>query len=520
MKLAVFILKSGLKQFNQFKGYDHAYLDSNQLFPRRLEKDYDEVVLVDSTSASGITLFKAKSVLEAMGFQNIKLAAHPVTKHAVPLIDIPLPRQDPVGNSVLVAGLPGAGKSAFSRGLAEALNGLYVRWGKEVSKRFSIGKYGEELAVLESGNPFLVSERLITEGVFDTEKEFVVVDGVKNIWQAVHVSYSTLRPAIPFFVEVSQEVRELIIKVREMVDDPYDEKRKALFSEHWREIRESSIVVKLDEKYMDKTLEGVFRSLGIDPRIRGYFNPFITKDVLLSSWFLSWKKANNVYTPVIDEWINEKGIRMHRGYMERLRRSGITVDEDVASIISLSATASRIIDDILDEHTTRFHSEEGITEEAWWVQRGIYLAVIDSTVLMEKARRIARKIGAETSLINTFQRMVEAVMVELELEKTRRQPTLNDWLKAVEREAAFREFLYSLVKTDPERGYVEGVIAQAKDDLYGTEKGGREDTDTLLNRPLFQRVCRNPEEVLDELKKAKTKEDVFSILLPSGGGLR
>jgi len=514
MKLAVFILKSGLKQFNQFRGFDHAYLDSERLFPR-VEKDYEEVVLVDSTSASGITLLKAKSVLEGMGFRNVKLAAHPVTKHAKSLIDIPLPRQDPVGNSVFVAGLPGAGKSAFSRGLTSALDGLYVRWGKEVSKRFVVGRYGEELAKLEAENPFLVSERLICEGVFDTEREFLVVDGVKSVWQAIHVSYSTLRPAIPFFVEVSQEVRDLIVNVRGMVDDPFDVERKALFSEHWKEIRDSSIVVKLDEKYMNRALEGVFRSLGIDPRIRGYFNPFITKDTLLWSWFLSWKKANNVYSHLIDQWINSINVRTHKGYIERLRRGGVQINEDVYSLITLSATASRMIDDILDEHVTRFYSEEGVTEQAWWVQRGIYLTVIDSTVLMEKARRIARKLGVENGLINTFERMVKAVMVELELEESRRQPTLQDWLKAVERETAFREFLYGLLGMDPEKGYVEGVVAQAKDDLYGAKKGGREDTDTRLNRPLFQRVCRNPEEVLDELKKAKTKEDVLSILLLS-----
>lgn len=512
MKLAVFILKSGLKQFNQFKeGYDHAYLDSKQLFPRNIEKNYEEVVLVDSTAASGITLLKAKSTLEGMGFHNIKLAANPITKHVKSILDIQLPKQEPLGNTIFIAGLPGQGKSAFAYGLSKALNALYVKWGKEISKRFNVGKYGEELARFEENNPFLVSERLITEGVFDTEKEFVVIDGVKSIWQAIHVSYATLRPAISLFLEVPPEVRELIINTRQMVDDPYDEERKALFLRQWKEVRDSSIIIRLDEKFMDKITERVFQSLGINPTIKGYFNPFITKENILTVWFLSWKKINNTDTPLIDKWIESINPRIHKGYIERLKKNGIMISQEASELIALSATSSRIIDDILDEHTKRFYSEEGITEEAWWVKRGIYLALIDSVVLMAKAKRIARKLGVESNLINTFDKMVKAVMVELELESTRRKPTPEDWLKAVERETSFREFIYSLVGLDPEKGYVEGVIAQAKDDLYGTTKGGREDTDTLLNRPLLQRVFPNAEEVLDDLKNVRTKEDVLSI---------
>ncbi|AFA40148.1 hypothetical protein Pogu_2121 [Pyrobaculum oguniense TE7] len=516
MKLAVFVLKSGLKQFGQFRrGYEFAYLDSQRLIPERVlqkKDEYEEVVIVDSTAASGITLLKAKARLEGMGFRNVKLAAHPATKHAKALVDIPLPRQEPVGGSVFVSGLPGAGKSAFAYGLAQALGAHYVRWGKEVSARFSVGKYGEELARLEAENPFAASERLILDGVFDTEKEFIVVDGAKSLWQVVHVSYATLRPAVPLFVEVPQEVRELIVSVRDMPDDPYDADRKALFSGQLEELREASVVVRLDAKRLDGAAERVFRSLGVDSTIRGYFNPFITKEVLLESWFRAWKKAGNVHSPLVDKWISSLGVKMHRGYVERLRRKGVVVGGDAAEVITLAATAARIIDDILDEHTVRLYSEEGVVEEAWWVRRGIYLAVVDSIALMVKARGAARRLGAEAALVKTFERMVEAVKAELELEVARREPALKDWLKAAEREAAFREFAYGLAGVSPELGYVEGVAAQAKDDLYGATKGGREDTDSRLNRPLFQRVCRRPEEALDGLKKAKSREEVLSAL--------
>jgi geranylgeranyl pyrophosphate synthase len=183
-----------------------------------------------------------------------------------------------------------------------------------------------------------------------------------------------------------------------------------------------------------------------------------------------------------------------------------------ADAVSLFATAVRIIDDILDEHTVRLYSEEGVATETWWVRRGIYLAVVDSVALMVKAKRAARGLGVERELVDAAARMVGAVRVELELERTGRPPTLSDWLKAAEREAAFREFAYGLAGLDQEAGYVEGLAAQIRDDLLGATKGGREDTETRLNRPLIQRVCTRPEEALDALKTAKRREEAAEIL--------
>ncbi len=129
-----------------------------------------------------------------------------------------------------------------------------------------------------------------------------------------------------------------------------------------------------------------------------------------------------------------------------------------------------------------------------------------------KVLEAARKLGAERELINAAAKMVEAVKVELELEKTGRPPTLADWLKAAEREAAFREFAYSLVGLNREAGYVEGLAAQIKDDLWGAAKGGREDTETRLNRPLIQRTCTRPEDALKALKTARSRQEAVEIL--------
>jgi len=514
-RLAVFVLKGGLKQLRHFReGYDLAYLfpESGRLIPPPRSRDYDEVVLVDSTAVSGLTLLRCKRLLEEMGFKNIKLAAHPLTKYAEALLDIRLPRQEPSGTAVFVSGLPGSGKSALARGLAEALGATYVKWGKEVQKRFEVGLYGEKLWRIETENPFAVAERLVLDGVFDGAESAVVVDGVKSIWQMIYVSYATLKAAVPLYVSAPPEARRLVVSVRGMPDDAYDAERTALFAPSLQELEAVSVVIKMDSKILEEPAASVFKALGISPFIGGYFNPFITKKALLESWFDAWSRAERIDLPLVDAWVSQLGIPIHRGYIERLKRRGAEVGGAAAEVISLFATAVRIIDDILDEHTVRLYSEEGVTAEAWWIRRGIYLAVVDSVALMIKARRAARMLGAERELISAAARMVEAVKLELELEKTGRPPTLADWLKAAEREAAFREFAYGLAGLDREAGYVEGLAAQIKDDLWGAAKGGREDTEARLNRPLIQRVCVRPEDALKAIKTAKKREDAVEAL--------
>ncbi|MGC9012674.1 hypothetical protein, partial [Thermogladius sp.] len=492
-RLAVFVLKSGLKQFDLFKDCDHAYLDGERLFPRVDPAEYDEAVVVDSTSASGLTLLKAKSLLQKLGFKNVKTAAHPVTKHSRAVVDIALPRREPVGTSVFVAGPAGSGKSALAYGIAAALGGRYVKWGEEVAKRFWVGRYGEVLASLESENPFYVAERLVLDGVFNARDEVLVVDGVKSLSQAVFVSYTTLRPALVLYAEVDPEVREFIVSVRGMPDDGFDRERAGLFSRGLAELREAGVVVRLDSKRPDPLVAQVFKLLGLSPTVKGYFNPFITKRVLLWSWYKAWVKARSVESPLVEEWASR--VELYRGYSKRLAKRGAALDGAAADLVDSVATATRLIDDILDEHEVRLYSEEGAAKPARWTERGIYLTVVDSVALMLRARRIARRLGRERELFEAMERVVRAVDLELELEETRRRPRPVDWLLAAEREAAFREFAYSLAGLDAEAGYVEGVVAQAKDDLIGAEKGGREDTEERLNRPTLPRVFNRPEEV-------------------------
>jgi hypothetical protein len=325
-------------------------------------------------------------------------------------------------------------------------------------------------------------------------------------------SYATLKAASPLYVSAPPEVRRLVVSLRSMPDDAYDEERAALFAQSLREVELSNIAVRTGSKFLEDPAASVFKALGASPFIRGRFNSFVTKKVLLESWLEAWTRAERIDSPLVDAWISQLRVPIHRGYVQRLRRRGAEVGEAAAEAISLSATAVRIIDDILDVHTVRLHSEEGAATENWWARRGIYLAVVDSVALMAKARWAARMLGAERELISTAARMVEAVKVELELEKTGKPPTLADWLKAAEREADFREFTHSLAGLDQEAGYVEGLITQIKNDLWGATKGGREDTDARLGRQLIHRACARPEDALKALKTAKTRREAAEIL--------
>ena len=521
MRAVIFLLKGGLKQWSEAvkrwppDDTDYAYMDVNkpQIFGlERPVQDYDEFIIVDSTASSGITMLMAEAFLREMGARGeIKLAAFPNTKIAREIIDIHLPKQGMTGKTIFFAGYPGIGKSGIAAGVAHALGLPFVRWGKEVVKRFDIGKYGEKLRREEEKNPFIISEKLLLDGVFDTQKD-IVVDGVKDVWQVIHVSYALRKPAILFFIDADEEARDLILDIRSMPDDTYRDDRDEMFREGLERLKSRSLVIKVDKKKLEGKMGKYFEILGIDPTIKGYFNPFITKEVLLINWFKAWTKAGNLYSKKIDEWIDNLNIRMHRGYVERLKRKGIDVDEKRGEMIALIATAVRIIDDILDEHTIRYHSETGEVEEAYWVRRGIFLSVIDSVVLMVKARRIARELGVEDGMIEAVKGMVDGVMRELELERSGRKPTIEDWLVAVKRETEFRRFVYELFGMDGEEGALKGLISQMKDDLYGGRKGGREDTDRRLNRPLIQDVIPNPDVVIKELRNASGLDEAIRTI--------
>jgi hypothetical protein len=106
-----------------------------------------------------------------------------------------------------------------------------------------------------------------------------------------------------------------------------------------------------------------------------------------------------------------------------------------------------------------------------------------------KAYSICDRLGVGKQFLEMFEKVVDAVEYELLVEDGREENMgFDSWLRAAEREAAFREFLATLAGC-PEKGgefRAWGLKAQAKDDLLGSTKGGREDTEKKLNRILFK----------------------------------
>ncbi len=102
---------------------------------------------------------------------------------------------------------------------------------------------------------------------------------------------------------------------------------------------------------------------------------------------------------------------------------------------------------------------------------------------------ISEKLGIGKEFQGMFRKVINAVRYELAVEDgTEKFQSFDDWLRAAKREIAFREFL-AILSGQPERAseFREWAIkAQAKDDLLGNEKGGREDTEKRLKRPLFR----------------------------------
>lgn len=148
------------------------------------------------------------------------------------------------------------------------------------------------------------------------------------------------------------------------------------------------------------------------------------------------------------------------------------------------ASGFRIIDDLLDEHTTR----EG--RPTFWQQKGIVKSIYYATLMTVKAHDIVEKEGLSKEFQEMFRRVIDGVFYELRVEDEIEEcKEYKDWLKAAERKVAFREFLAHLggmpEKVNEFREW--GIKAQIKDDLLGAEKHGRENTETRLKRPIFKR---------------------------------
>ena len=141
---------------------------------------------------------------------------------------------------------------------------------------------------------------------------------------------------------------------------------------------------------------------------------------------------------------------------------------EAAKMVQEVATAFRFIDDILDEHDTRWE------KPARWVETSPVEALAEAEILTTKALKRAERLGCRKEFLEMFEAVLDAVYYEIDVEEGRAEfISEEDWKRAAGREAHFRAFIGYLKGEDPVKYYQEGLKAQMKDDVMGAEKGER-----------------------------------------------
>ena len=493
-KATVYLLKGGLKNFRSPQEGEQAfYWDPKEkiLYPtgKKLE-DFDEFELVEANIATGRGALEAVRELK-LPRERTKIRGNAETKFGERFVDIlePSARPDPERVLIAFAGKPGSMKSFLSRGLEMSQRIPTVQIGKELQKITDVGDYGEELFEQEQKNPYIVGEILLRLIQERSKEKVIIIDGVKSYETALFLSYATHRPIFLFSAEINEELRREFGELRLDKDDYFAKERDEMFGEGLRKLKDYAYS-ELDMgdwrtlEPLSEVLEGLeFRTT----RILDIPNPFGSKQPFLELYRRNVEKLIAKKTEVgkdFSEYI------FHKNYPERLKKHGVNLNQERAEVVNLVASGFRMIDDFLDEHTTR----EG--QPTSWQQEGIVKSIYHATLMTVKAHNIAEKKGLSKEFQEMFRRVIDGVFYELRVEDGIEEcKEYKDWLRAAEREVAFREFLAHLGGT-PERvnEFREwGIKAQIKDDLLGAEKHGRENTETRLKRPIFKR------EWLDEI---------------------
>lgn len=466
----MFILRSGLKHYRDIQ-FDKALYyapENNTLYPRS-EKitDEDEVVLVDSNIVTGKTMLKAFKSLNLKREKTLFAGSYK-GEYAEKFLDIRLPAPEIKGYIIALAGSSGTGKSFIAKGL-EIYRGIKQYKIGYAAKELGEGLYGE--AIDEEDNPFAVSEKFLE--MYNISDRLVIVDGVKSLHQLIHISYALKMPYFLFYVDSDR--KELMYKLRNDPDDVYHKEREALFKSRLKELKEHSLAVINTSNFETfASLAKILENFGYSCKKREWgYDIWGTKHI----WLDIYEKY--AYGTKEIELINTPD--MHQSYIEKYGLEG-----PAKEIVMLTATSFRIIDDILDEHDTRRGNP------SHWKKYGILDSLIDASALIQKTRKIAQQTGFLKEYDEMFKRVINAVRYEIDVEEGRAEyKTVEDWIRAAEREAAFREFIGILKGEDPKEYYFQGLKAQAKDDLIGAAKFGRKDTDRKLKRPLFKEEFAN-----------------------------
>ena len=460
----LFVWRSGLKFYELFENRPHAIYDpKNNEFLYGSVSPEEEVLIVDDETASGMTLF---TVISNLKLKNFRIATWDMEGTFKPDILLPPPKlRKPF---ITFFGLPACGKSFVAYSLSKALGVPVIKWGK-LAEPYA-GSYGEKLAEIERKDPFFIARkayRFVKEkGLQD---EIFILDNPKNELQLTFFSFSLRKPAIPICVEVDESLRQEVLHIRVDKDDAFAKERDKLFMDGFEKMKKRAVTVRLDSNDHSEAIfllkrHGLYEEKGFYPNTL-FYKPAILDFIFKVSTDERIYKENPLGR--VPKHYTEHYLKRYTQFISEPRR------KNIALMLSI---AYRIVDDILDEHDTRlsypsYHSEKSIFE-----------AIFLSSLLILHAKYLLKGEEKEEYL-KMVKKLYEAVSLELSLEIEGRKPTREEYLKTLEREGAFRAFLYFLAGKDPKEGWKRGIEAQIKDDLFGAEKYGRGNTEAKLNRP-------------------------------------
>lgn len=476
-RAAVFIYRGGLVYWFDVEA-DRKFVycpDEGQIYPEFYAADWDEVVLVDRNVTTGMTLERARLTLKIPEEKCVK-AGSVVGDYGRKIVDIELGREELNGYILAFSGPAGVAKSFLAKGIAYYRGIPYYKVGR-YARGLGPGRYGERLARLESEDPFVLA-KFMADDMRDRSKDkpLIIVDGLKTLKSATFLSYALKRPLIGFYIDA--DFKERMIKWRQDEDDAYAVERTKLFKEGLEELRRSFMEITTSDFTTLKPLAEVLGRFGYACPLRAWgWDVFGTKRIWLDVY-----KRHVLEGRMSNAELDAKcrTINYHHRYVEKYGLSG-----EAAKMVQEVATAFRFIDDILDEHDTRWE------KPARWVETSLVEALAEAVVLTTKALKRAEKLGCRREFLEMFEAVLDAVYYEIDVEEGRAEfISEEDWERAAGREAHFRAFIGRLKGEDPVKYYQEGLKAQMKDDVMGEEKGGRENTDERLKRPLWQRIRR------------------------------